>query len=103
MFLGLFAIGVCLVEFLVERELITIKTEDSYTDVLPVSKKKGHGFKKQNCFAMCNFDLSILPIKLNLPMVSKPIPWYIQEDSSSSLIMLANIKGGYLSGLMGEI
>ena len=91
-----YAIGVSLVEFLVERELITLKTEESYTGVLPVSKKKG--YIPLNCYAMCNFYLSLLPIKLNLPMVFEPLPWKSKVDVPSTL---ADIEGGYLSGLTG--
>ncbi len=61
---GLFAIGVCLVELLVERKLITIKTEDSYTDVLPVSNKKGHVFLK-NKIVLLFAILIYLSFRLN--------------------------------------
>lgn len=91
-----YAIGVSLVEFLVDRKLITLKTEESYTEVLPVSKKKG--YIPLNCYAMCNFYLSSLPIKLNLPMVFEPLSWKSKVDVPSTL---ADIKGGYLSGLSG--
>ena len=56
-----------------ERKLMTLKTEASYTDVLPVSKKKY--YIASNCYAMFNFDLNLLPMKLNLPMVYPPLPW----------------------------
>lgn len=92
-----YAIGIGLVEFLVERKLITLSTGASYTPVLPVSKMKGY---IQNCYVICNFDLSILPIKLNLPMVYEPLPWKFKVDVPSTL---ADIEGGYLSGLTGDI
>lgn len=50
---------------------------------------------------MFNFDLSILPLKLNLPMVSTPLPWRSKVDYRPS--RLDDIGGGYLSGLTGEI
>jgi len=95
---SLYAIGVGLVEFLVERELITLKTEKSYTKELSFSKRKG--YLESNCYAMLNFDLSNLPIKLNLPMVSMPLPWRFKVDVPSTL---ADIEGGYLSGLTGYV
>lgn len=73
-----YAIGVCLVEFLVERKLIIVKTVNGYTeDVLQVYKGKG----ALKCYAMCNFDISLLPIKLNLPMVCKPLDWTSKKVS----------------------
>ena len=95
-----YAIGVGLVELLVERQLITLETTGaSYMPQVPVSKIKGYIL---NCYAVCNFDLSILPIKLNLPMVCKPAPWNIKADGDGP-ITLADIEGGYLSGLTGDL
>jgi len=94
-----YALGVGLVEFMVERLLITLQTDASLNVFLPVSKNKG--YVKSNCYAIFNFDLSILPIKLNLPMVCKPLPWQSKvEDYPSTL---DDISGGYLCGLIGEI
>jgi hypothetical protein len=42
-----------LVEFLVERRLITLKTDQSYMEVLSFSKNKG--YIQFNCYAMLNF------------------------------------------------
>ena len=95
-----YAIGVGLVELLVERQLITLETtEASCMQQVPVSKIKGYIL---NCYAVCNFDLSILPIKLNLPMVCEPAPWNIKADGDGPFT-LADIEGGYLSGLSGDI
>ena len=93
-----YAIGVGLVEFLVERGLITLKTDKSYTKELSFSKRMG--YLQLNCYAMLNFDLSNLPIKLNLPMVSKPLPWRSKVDVP---LTLADIEGGYLTGLTGDV
>ncbi|KAF4394150.1 hypothetical protein G4B88_000661 [Cannabis sativa] len=46
---------------------------------------------------MCNFDISLLPIKLNLPMVCKPLDWTSKKPRT-----LADIEGGYLSGVTGD-
>ena len=74
-----------MVEFSVERELITLKTEARYMKELPVSKKKGKGCIPLNYYAMWNFSLSILPIKLNLPMVYGALPWKYKVDIPSTL------------------
>lgn len=66
----------------------------SFTEV-PVVNKKGKGYIPINCYAMCNFDLSLLPIKLNLPMVCNPLPWNSTVESPTTL---ADLSGGYLSG-----
>ncbi|YP_005090363.1 DNA-dependent RNA polymerase (mitochondrion) [Phoenix dactylifera] len=89
-----YAIGVHLVNFLVERGLIHLSSEVSFTEV-PVVNKKGKGYIPINCYAMCNFDFSLLPIKLNLPMVCNPLPWNSTEESPT---MLTDLSGGYLSG-----
>lgn len=94
-----YAIGANLVNFLVERELISLSSEVSFTE-LPVVKKKGKGYIPLNCYAMCNFDFSLLPIKLNLPMVCKPLPWTSTVEEPSTL---ADMVGGYLSAPTGEI
>lgn len=49
---------------------------------------------------MCNFDLNLLPIKLNLPMVCEPLPWKSTAEVPSTL---ADMAGGYLSGPTGDI
>ena len=92
------AIGVGLVEFMVERGLITLKVDTLETTKVPVSKIMG--YVQSQCYAIFNFDLSLLPIKLNLPMVCKPLPWQGKVDSPSTL---ADVSGGYLCGLTGEI
>lgn len=52
-------IGVCLVELLIERKLIVLKTETDHTEQILFYKSKD--FKLSKCFAMCNFDISFLP------------------------------------------
>lgn len=47
---------------------------------------------------MFNFDLSILPIKLNLPMVCEPVPW----QSESPAAKLDELEGGYLGRFTAE-
>lgn len=94
-----YAIGASLVKLLVERQLITLDTTLCYTDDFPVSNSKGR-FIPPKCFAMCNFDPTILPIKFNLPMVCEPLLW---NSKVAKPLTLEDIEGGYLSGLSGDI
>lgn len=93
-----FAIGASLVQLLVERELITLDTL-GYTEEFPTSNSKGR-YNPKKCFAMCNFDPTILPIKFNLPMVCEPVLW---NSKVAKPFTLEDIEGGYLSGLSGDI
>lgn len=43
--------------------------------------------------------MSLLPIKLNLPMVCKPLDWHSTNENPSSL---SDLKGGYLSLPIGD-
>lgn len=98
-----YEIGTLLLEFMIERKLIHIEniTADYKKAVV---KKTGKGYIESNLFAVCDFDLSLIPIKMNLPMVCKPIDWkHITEvydeyrDSLSDDLLLSDMVGGYLS------
>ena len=92
---GNYAIGANLVNFLVERELISLSSEVSFTE-LPAAKKKGAGYYiPLSCYAMCNFYFSLLPIKLNLPMVCKPLLWNFYCKFAFNVI-------GYVWGLLKQ-
>ena len=89
-----YVIGASLVNFMVERELIHLSSDVSFTEV-PGLNKNGKGrYIPKNGYAMCNFDLSLLPIKLNLAMVCEPLPW---ESNVEFPKTLADLSGGYLS------
>lgn len=99
-----FEIGRRLLEFMIERKLIYIESI-SADDNQPVVKKKGKAYIERNLFAVCNFDLSILPLKLNLPMVCKPLDWehpfeLLDEHFDIEIrkpFVLSDLRGGYLS------
>lgn len=93
------AIGIRLVEFMCERSLISLKSVESESLVVPNNK----GYYPLNCYAMCNFDLSILPIKLNLPMVYPPFSWATWKSNVKPPTTLSEIKGGYISSLTGDM
>ncbi|OIT26228.1 hypothetical protein A4A49_54726 [Nicotiana attenuata] len=73
-------ICVLLVEFLLERELITTYNDLSFPDQRVNKKEKGGKYYKQKpIYAICNFDISILPIQLSLPMVFPPMECGVGE------------------------
>lgn len=71
------ALGALLVEFMIERELIVLPESMNLEEIQMKKRKKGQWFIPLNVQVLCNFDLSILPIKLNLPMVYCPLKWSI--------------------------
>ncbi|GAB2288714.1 hypothetical protein Dimus_023029, partial [Dionaea muscipula] len=86
---------------MVERKLITLSSDLTGGDVR-VKTKKGAYYLPSHLYAVCNFDISLLPIKLNLPMICKPLDWrsinpYYHPKKISDLV------GGYLSAPTGEI
>ena len=80
---GSFCIGVGLVEFMIERGIINLINEKNHTVHLP-SSKGDKRYMLSHCYVMFNFDLSIIPIKLNLPMVYPPLPWQYTKCVSST-------------------
>ncbi|XP_019435869.1 PREDICTED: uncharacterized protein LOC109342314 [Lupinus angustifolius] len=93
---------------MIERKLIHIETID---DNKAVVKEKGKGYVKSNLFAVCNFELNLIPLKLNLPMVCKPSDWRHESEMNfvfndykmKDTFMLSNLRGGYLSDPTIEI
>ena len=99
--LEIYVIGAHLVNFLIERELISLydlHNVDNY-----IVKKKGKYFIPLSLYVICNFDLSILPIHLNLPMVCKPLNWRSILPKDKIPQTLSDLSGGYLSEPTGDI
>ena len=98
--------GVGLLEFLIERGLISLITNND-GDVHKKEKMTGEGEKKRKAqsyysmkslHAKCNFDPIILPIHMNLPMVAPPVDWHISPKAiGNSLLSISDIEGGYYS------
>ena len=86
-----------LVEFNIEREyiLISLSPNLNMSQLYEVKKdNKGHYYIPKKLYAMCNFDYTLLPIKLNLPMVCKPLNCLSGDWSMPSTIN--DLRGGYL-------
>lgn len=94
-----YVIGSLLVEFLVARKLIVLSNELSFTEVYTAKKNKGKYYYPKTLYATCNFDINLLPIKLNLPMVCKPEDWVSAKDTPKSL---SDLRGGYLNKPIGD-
>lgn len=98
-----YPIGVALVDFIVSRNLIVLSVTEDKSKKMPVIKKKGSYYIPRTLYAICNFDVSLLPIKFNLPMVCKPLPWDTALTGVRNPKVLSDLKGGYLNGLTGEV
>ncbi len=97
----MYPFGSGLVQFMEERKLISLVTDLSGT--VRVKKKKGSYFLPSHLYAVCNFDISLLPIKLNLPMVCKPRDWTSACRGDQNPRYLSDLSGGYLSGPTGGL
>jgi hypothetical protein len=88
-----------MVDFLKEREVIELN-DDMRQSESPVRKIKGTYTRLKKKYVLCNFDLSLLPIKLNLPMVSPPHSWEPVVENPSTI---NHLTGGYLTQPTGEM
>ena len=95
----MYRIGTYLVNFMEKRNLV--KLVYSSPDIKVVQKKGVSYYLPKHTYVMCNFDLTLLPIKLNLPMVCKPLDW--RNIRCKPPRTLSDLSGGYLSMPTGEI
>lgn len=68
-----------------------------------VQKRKGAYYLPSHLYAVCNFDISLLPIRLNLPMVCRPQDWQSISPPGEYPKIMSDLSGGYLSCPTGEI
>lgn len=102
---GAYSIGKHMLEFLSNRGLIDFHdTFDSkLEDGVVVKKKRSRKYEdKLPIYAVCNFDINLLPIKLNLPMISPPMDWQPEEKCCEPKT-LTDLRGGYLCTPSGSI
>jgi DNA-directed RNA polymerase len=104
-----YEIGRKLLDFMIKRDVIRIETLKA-NDQKAVVKKRGSAHLETNLFAVCNFDLRMLPLKLHLPMVCEPIDWKHPMDMEIKFdyptrkpLLLSDLRGGYLSCLTIEL
>lgn len=91
----MYTIGSLLTQLVIERDFIKIVKPDGSTKVK--KSKGGSYYKEENLFAVCNLDMSLLPVKVNLPMICKPLDWSCSNSGSQSPRTLSDLSGGYLS------
>lgn len=94
----MYPIGTGLVEFMEQRGIITLATDSSGST--RVMKKEKSYYLPLTTYVVCNFDISLLPIKLSLPMVYPPLEWKSAADKAGSL---SDLTGGYLSSPTSEM
>jgi hypothetical protein len=96
-----YAYGILLLEHLEEKRLIEL-TIDLNTKVAPPAIRNSNKkwYSQKHLYVVCNLNMSLLPITLNLPMVCPPLPW---KPVVTNPISIADIKGGYLTSYPGEI
>jgi len=96
---GEYAIGKHLINFLIDRGLIELSLEVRRG---VSTKKKENYISKKPLYVVCHFDISLLPIKLNLPMVCRPMDWQ-PAKSNSQPTTFKDLKGGYLCTPSGSM
>lgn len=86
-----------MVEFLIERNVIRLT--DEFKQEAPIVKKGDKYIKYKSVFIQCLFDLKLLPIKMNLPMVSIPKQWEIENNKKFKELgrvpQMHDLVGGY--------
>jgi hypothetical protein len=86
-----------IVEFLIERNVIRLTDEIKQEG--PIGKKAGKYFKYKTLYVLCLFDLRLLAVKVNLPMVTKPISWKIDDEQkfreTGVAPQMVDLVGGY--------
>lgn len=97
----MYPFGSGLVQFMEDRGLITFIND--LRGSVRVIKKQGSYYLPSALYAVCNFDISLLPIKFNLPMVCEPVDWVSACGPGQKPRNLSDLSGGYLSGLTGDI
>jgi hypothetical protein len=92
-----FKLGSLIMQFMLDRNLIEfcIDTEES-----KVKSKGGRFYSETPTFVHCTLDLKLLPIKLNLPMVTPPVDW---QPSGKKAKYIPDLRGGYLSTPTSEL
>jgi DNA-directed RNA polymerase len=99
-----FLFGQYLYNVMLEREIINEDCDTSIEE--QTSKKKGKYYKVKHTYVCCNFDISLLPLKRNLPMVYPPLEWDCRPDTSFVNYpprSIFDLCGGYLCDFSGSM
>ena len=89
-------IGRNLIRYLVDREFISIVSME-----VPLKKRQNQNHPKTVLYSYveCKFNLKLLPLRLNLPMVVRPKKWCVNPKrlQKGNNIKLHELEGGYLT------
>lgn len=96
-----------MVFFLLGKKLLVLSNDLEFTNVYDSETKRKNGkfYIPKTLYGICNFDFSLLPRKLNLPMVCRPRDWDIipkLKEERESPQSLSDLSGGYLSQPIGD-
>lgn len=85
-------LGGALLNILIAKELLAFV--DHPIDNRLVSKPH-----KKNLYVKCLYDLNLVPVKFNLPMVVPPVPWHVETKGSDDKgkVVITALRGGYLT------
>lgn len=99
---GEYVLGVLLLEFSVDRGLISLSKGLSFNDLYAAKQKKGKYYLPTNYNAICNFDISDPSDQTQSTngMVCSPLPWSPINEKSLSI---SDLRGGYSSNPTGGI
>lgn len=86
---------------MVSRELIILSNSLDITDIYVNINSKGQYYYPKHLYAICNFNIGLLPAKLNLPMVCKPVAWSTRYNKKPNSI--SDLYGGYLNTPVGDL
>lgn len=104
-----YPMGTQLVEFMIERGIIRLeafnKMEEFVVDDVKMNTPKVRKGKKsyylysieKGLMAFCYFDIGLLPINWNLPMICRPEQWSSKLKEGTQPCTLFYLKGGYLT------
>lgn len=90
--------GVALVEFLIERGLVTIIEKDK-NPKMRSKKNKTSFYREKSLHVKCMFDPAILPVQMNLTMVHPPREWGCDCPPGKKWVNISDLTGGYLSSV----
>lgn len=86
-------LGGAILNYLMDRDLLEFI--ENPIEQRAISSQK---FRKKSLYVRCKYDLNLIPVKLNLPMVVKPVPWHIEtKETKKGKTLVTALSGGYLT------
>lgn len=103
-----YGIGVALFEFLLDKGLVTVKNQnnENHTGHILIKTKRSRYYKPMPLYVSLTFDRNLLPVKLSLPMVCRPLPVDVDESHGDRINVEQPsyfLRGGYLLNVSKDI